>query len=96
MNAPIDLTGQKFGRLLVLEKAKIRQGHTHWRCLCDCGNEIIEYTRKVFKRLSCGCLQTQARMAIKGNEIENRIDYSIVAQQNLAAASQKNYVLKDV
>ena len=41
MNAPIDLTGQKFGRLLVLEKAKIRQGHTHWRCLCDCGNETF-------------------------------------------------------
>lgn len=58
MNAPIDLTGQKFGRLLVLEKAKIRQGHTHWRCLCDCGNEtfVESYQLKSGTTKSCGCL----------------------------------------
>ena len=40
-----DLTGQRFGRLVVIERAKdyIRpngQSQVQWRCKCDCGNEI--------------------------------------------------------
>ena len=34
----IDLTGQKFDKLLVLEKAPSRARHTYWKCQCDCGN----------------------------------------------------------
>ena len=34
----IDLTGQKFGRLLVLERAENKYGRTAWKCKCDCGN----------------------------------------------------------
>ena len=70
--------GQRFGKLTAVKFMYCIGGKRYWKFRCDCGNEIIEYTRKVFKRLSCGCLQTQARMAIKGNEIENRMDYSII------------------
>jgi len=43
MRPVIDLTGQRFGRLLVVERY-VRTGHrnrTYWRCVCDCGNESI-------------------------------------------------------
>ena len=41
MPSKIDLTGQRFGRLLVLEDTQKRtgKGEVIWRCKCDCGNE---------------------------------------------------------
>jgi predicted metal-binding protein len=34
-----DLTGQKFGRLTILEKTNIRiDNRIKWKCLYDCGN----------------------------------------------------------
>lgn len=34
-----DITGQRFGKLLVLGRAESRgPGRTMWECLCDCGN----------------------------------------------------------
>ncbi|GHU69151.1 hypothetical protein FACS1894184_12630 [Clostridia bacterium] len=38
----IDHTGQRFGKLVVIEQAgKTKQGYYRWRCKCDCGNEIV-------------------------------------------------------
>lgn len=55
----IDLTGQKFGRLTVIEQVKNdRRGNARWRCSCDCGGETT--TRGSSLRSghtqSCGCL----------------------------------------
>ena len=37
MSACIDLTGMKFGRLTVIERAgKTKQGNALWKCKCDC------------------------------------------------------------
>jgi hypothetical protein len=34
-----DLTGQKFGRLTVLDRApNNRQGGSMWKCVCSCGS----------------------------------------------------------
>lgn len=33
----IDLTGQRFGTLVVIERSHA----SHWRCVCDCGSEVI-------------------------------------------------------
>ena len=35
----IDLTGKKFDKLMVIEKAPSRKRHVYWKCLCDCGRE---------------------------------------------------------
>lgn len=55
-----DLTGQRFGRLLVLgeEQERTPDGQVRWRCRCDCGNETVTTTgqlRAGYKK-SCGCL----------------------------------------
>lgn len=60
----IDLSGQKFGRLLVIEQIPTSSGSggSKWLCKCDCGNEIIVYganLRKGFTK-SCGCLRSSA------------------------------------
>ena len=66
MSELIDLTGQKFGRLTVIKRAKdkIRKNGKHevmWECLCDCGNTKIvsrDSLRSSAIR-SCGCLRKE-------------------------------------
>lgn len=61
-----DLTGQKFGRLTVLQYEyfklyKNRTKHYYWRCRCECGNEKIINGISLKKGVtkSCGCLQKE-------------------------------------
>jgi hypothetical protein len=61
----IDLLGKKFGKLLVIEKIKVKAAKfnkrassgVRWKCLCDCGNECIAYGGhlRIGTRRSCGC-----------------------------------------
>ena len=62
MYAYKDMTGQKIGRLMVIEIAE-HGGHGKtltWKCLCDCGKEVY-VTGKLLRRSdgtkSCGCLK---------------------------------------
>lgn len=42
MVALIDLTGQRFGKLTVVQRAEnTKTGQAQWLCRCDCGNEIV-------------------------------------------------------
>lgn len=54
----IDLTGQRFGRLLVVKRAENIGKQTAWLCMCDCGNETIvaSWNLKTGNTSSCGCL----------------------------------------
>lgn len=54
----IDLTGQKFGRLTVIERAENKGKHTYWKCRCDCGNDCVINSSNLIHGLtkSCGCL----------------------------------------
>lgn len=56
-----DYTGQKFGRLTVLQFCGKYRGTSFsaWRCVCDCGKEIVTSQRllKVGNVTSCGCLR---------------------------------------
>ncbi len=54
----IDLTGQKFGRLTVIERAgSTKHGATKWLCKCECGKEKIVIGDELRKgnTTSCGC-----------------------------------------
>lgn len=69
MSALKDLTGQRFGRLVVIERAPNKitpkgQSKTMWKCICDCGNEcVVSATNLRFgKTQSCGCLQKTSRL----------------------------------
>ena len=65
-----DLTGQRFGRLVVIERAEnfilpSGQPQTAWLCQCDCGNILktrsFSLTNGTTK--SCGCLAKELRVA---------------------------------
>ena len=36
-----DLTDQRFGRLVVKEYVGRVNNNTMWKCICDCGNEVV-------------------------------------------------------
>lgn len=59
MGKKIDLTGQKFGRLTVLQEYPKRNnsGGVQWVCQCECGNQIIVNSDNLRRNhtKSCGC-----------------------------------------
>ena len=70
MRKCIDLTGQKFGRLTVIERANNYvspkgQQTAQWLCKCECGNLIVVRgdSLRTGNNLSCGCLGKEHRTA---------------------------------
>lgn len=63
MGKLIDLTGQRFGRLLVLKRhgANDGNGKPMWLCKCNCGAEIAVsgWSLKSGNTKSCGCLKLE-------------------------------------
>jgi hypothetical protein len=57
--AIVDLSGQQFGRLLVLAHARTSAGRSAWRCRCDCSRETVvqTYALRAGVIRSCGCLR---------------------------------------
>ena len=54
----IDLTGQRFGRLTVLQReARPGAGHAVWLCVCECGLacEVEGQALRRGAQVSCGC-----------------------------------------
>lgn len=59
----IDLTGQRFGRLVVLRREEtLKRGVSRWLCQCDCGEQTVTTTGALRSGLtrSCGCLHREA------------------------------------
>ncbi len=68
-----DITGQRFGRLIVLELAGItKRGFSKWLCQCDCGRKaavLSTYLRQK-QTISCGCYHTEV---IRRQRKKNRV-----------------------
>lgn len=73
----LDLSGQRFGRLVVTEFAFTNNSRKSvWRCTCDCGTavEVPGFRLRSGHTSSCGCLQRE------------------VGDANLAAGHRQNFV----
>ena len=70
MGSKVDLTGQRFGRLLVVREDGNRNtsGSILWNCICDCGKEVSvsSGTLRSGKTKSCGCLRRDTFKSING------------------------------
>lgn len=55
----IDITGQRFGKLVALKDVGSNGNNILWKCKCDCGNNIIVPSSRLRSgnTKSCGCLQ---------------------------------------
>ena len=75
MRKLINLTGQRFGKLIVLYEIPERKfGHVYWHCKCDCGNEldVYGYHLRIGKTKSCGCLQKEIASKIHLNDLKGQ------------------------
>ena len=88
----IDLTGQRFGRLTVIERAQNHNQSTAWLCRCDCGNEKVILTSNLKSNtVSCGCYQkeiarkTQTRHGGTGTRL-----YMVWTQIKMRCTNPKN------
>lgn len=56
-----DLSGQRFGRLLVIERVGTRHSQALWGCRCDCGNtaHVLRAMLCNGRTRSCGCLRKE-------------------------------------
>jgi hypothetical protein len=79
---PIDITGQRFGRLVAIRPVGKTKARTiAWLCKCDCGKEITSNGADIRKGnvLSCGCLQVTHGAAFRGaNTPEYRVWAGII------------------
>jgi hypothetical protein len=60
MSKPVDLSGQTFGLLRVIEKAtNVRHRNAFWTCACTCGSVIYVSGTNLRQgyTTSCGCGQ---------------------------------------
>jgi hypothetical protein len=58
----VNLVGNKYGKLTVIAFAGVRNERTTWKCLCECGNEVIVYRNNLRPEghtQSCGCFKKQ-------------------------------------
>lgn len=55
----IDLTGKRFGKLMVISFNSMRGTRSYWNCVCDCGNENIVSSDHLKNGdiVSCGCVK---------------------------------------
>jgi hypothetical protein len=57
----IDLTGERYGRLVVVEFDRLQKHKTYWKCVCDCGMTVIATGNNLRSgnTKSCGCLHRE-------------------------------------
>lgn len=70
MRKPIDLSGKRLGRLVVIKSTDQRDGSAVvWECKCDCGRTVNVSARNLLHRgtISCGCYA-------KANRNKNLLD----------------------
>ena len=85
-----NLTGRKFGRLIVLEEERSSSNRLKWRCQCECGNfcSVSPDKLKSGHTKSCGCYHKTAmrKLLNKKNDIKiiDNIAYIYDNKNNVA------------
>ncbi len=62
MSRKIDLTGKRYGNLLVISESYSDGKHLFWNCTCDCGKQTVVCGDSLKRGLtnSCGCINSKA------------------------------------
>jgi hypothetical protein len=83
--------GQRFGQLVVIERANNvpKARNIMWSCKCDCGNMTTVAASNLGRTLSCGCLAIDtARALLTGNTNNRTHNMSHTDEHNIWCAMQ--------
>ena len=103
MPKALDITGQRFGRLVAIKKAPSRSGKTYWDCKCDCGNTKEVQTTHLRNGTikSCGCLAEEKKKVNRSHPVvsfRQRIKIALVkafSHKCACCGLEDDYVLYD-
>lgn len=81
----LNMTGQRFGMLVVVAFAGIKGSaqHATWRCVCDCGTETVAVgaSLRAGRTRSCGCMSEKrwftSKYSLKHGHSQRTRTYSI-------------------
>jgi hypothetical protein len=99
MGKRIDLTGQRFGRLIVLEDVgRTKSKKVIWRCQCECGNtvDVISGQLRSGKTQSCGCLQKERTSETNKKDLTNQKFGRLVVLEEAGRAKDGQVIWKCV
>ena len=77
----VDLSGRQFGNLMVLDFLGQYNNEQRWKCVCNCGNTVMESAERLQRRevQDCGCEGKRevktltVRMAVPKIATENEV-----------------------
>jgi hypothetical protein len=88
-----DLTGQKFGRLMVKKRISKPGGPVKWLCLCDCGTESVVISANLVNKTtkSCGCIRSERSSLLrKKHGMTNSPTYKVWAGMRTRTSNPKS------
>lgn len=87
-----DLTGQRFGRLLVIKRAVNKNGRVQYSCICDCGTKFETLAQHLVSGAtkSCGCLNR--KLASERMKAMNHVPYNTQTRLYETWSNMKNRV----
>ena len=92
-----DLTGKRYGHLVIQEFSHTKNARAYWNCLCVCGKTVTVIANALRQglRSSCGC-KTVERM--KAKRWPNRVQFGIISIdfEKKGASFSKRFVPLDV
>ena len=80
----IDETGNRYGKLVVLERENSHTGKARWICQCDCGNKTVANGNdlRTGRTISCGCISSlgeqQILQFLQNNNIPYKKEYCFI------------------
>jgi len=85
-----DLTGQRFGRLVAIERIP-RKGVAYWECACDCGNHVVVFMNslRIGRTKSCGCLRADIGVKPYTDLTGHRFGKLVVLRREVQKMSDK-------
>jgi hypothetical protein len=64
-----NITGRRFGRLVVLGRIRYGRTQSRWICRCDCGGLYFGLTNAVMKAYDCGCARREAMLSLFADKV---------------------------
>ncbi|EIZ8936128.1 hypothetical protein MQ524_000447 [Salmonella enterica] len=100
MKKILDLTGQRFGKLVALNTAGYNKSRrVLWRCICDCGNEKITTTKRLRNGecASCGCLykEVSSKNAIVTHGDTGSVEYNTWTSMRKRCNNPKHHAYRN-
>ena len=93
MAYPKDITGNRYGKLVAIERTVKKNGGYYWKCQCDCGNtkEISESNLCSGKTKSCGCLRVPPLVTKHNGSNEKLYGIWTAMKQRCQNKNDRNY-----